>query len=49
MQKKNKKNILWKGTLNKFPIKNNNFFESNLWIEKLRKNKKLIEKSNYFI
>ena len=22
MQKKNKKNILWKGTLNKFPIKN---------------------------
>ena len=53
MQKKNKKNILWKGTLNKFPIKNNNFFESNLWIEKLRKNKKLIEKNfifyDYFI
>ena len=48
MNIKNKKKILWKGKFHKFPEKKINFFETDLWIKKLKKNMKFIKENNLF-
>ena len=48
MNIKNKKKILWKGKFHKFPENKINFFETDLWIKKLKKNMKFIKENNLF-